>query len=1239
MDQDREKQPVAGEEETEDRVKAMQARAMRLLHALNQAAMAIERALTPEAIFSSLAEELSKLAFHCVVFVKEQVEEGQIRLIPRYMSYESAAVKAAEKLAGLKAETFAIPVDALPMLALAVRERQAVFSENVENTARLLLPPPLKRFARQIVSLLGAPKSINVPLVVDDDVIGVLSVQAEDLVASDIPTISALANQVATAWRRAQLFEQAQQEIAERVRIEAALRESEERFRNVFQNSPMGIYRTTPNGHILMANPALVAMLGYASCEELAQRNLESEGYHPSYPRSDFKRRVERAGDVVRIESAWTRKDGSTLFVREHARAIRDEQGNVLYYEGTVEDVTERVQIETTRARADRLLESLNRAALAMEKALTPGEIFDVLAQELRKLGLSSMVLLLGESNDTLSVKYVSLDNAALRAAEQLVGLKRETFSIPVGNVDAYREVIRGRHAVFIADGEEPMRQVLPAPARKFAGQLVRITELWSAIAAPLIVEDEVIGLLSVHSDDLTEDDAPTMEAFAHQVAAAWHKAQLLQQARQEIVERKQVEKALRESQELLHSVIETDPNCVFVKDKIGTYILANKAIAELYGTTPDRMVGRTDLDFADAFRLSPDEAEQFIADDREVIATKRPRFVPEESFSLPDGTTRWFQTTKVPLALRDDPDCMLGVAVDITERKRAEEEREWLMEQIQEQAQQVRQIISTVPEGVLLMDTDTPGAADVDRGRSPLQRRHSDGAPSPPQRRHSDGAPSGRRSGSTPAASGRVLLANPAAEDYLGILSGAAVGDTLTHLGDRPLAELLTSPPQGLWHEVAAQNCRFEVIARSIETGPRPGTWVLVLRDVTRERVIEQRSRQQERLATVGQLAAGIAHDFNNIMATIVLYAQMSARDKQLPARHRERMATINQQAKHATRLIQQILDFSRRSVLEQQPLDLSPLLKEQVKLLERTLPENIRIRLAYGTDEYTINADPTSIQQVMMNLALNARDAMPQGGDLRIGLNRIHVEGPKSAPLPELAANCPNSTGEWVQLTVSDTGTGIPPDVRPHIFDPFFTTKAPGAGTGLGLAQVYGIVAQHEGHIHVESQVAAHSDEDGGTTFTIYMPALPVHPTEPLPHELPPLPSGQGETILVVEDNASTRRALVDSLELLNYRVVEATNGQEALAIIEQGGDEIALVLSDVVMPIMGGIALLHALRERGAEVGVVMLTGHPMEKEMDSLRACGMIDWAPKPPSLERLAEVVADGLDQRGTKDSR
>ena len=380
--------------------------------------------------------------------------------------------------------------------------------------------------------------------------------------------------------------------------------------------------------------------------------------------------------------------------------------------------------------------------------------------------------------------------------------------------------------------------------------------------------------------------------------------------------------------------------------------------------------------------------------------------------------------------------------------------------------------------------------------------------------------------------------------------------------------------------------------------------------RDVTQIKQTEQQLRQQDRLAAIGQLAAGIAHDFNNIMAVIVLYAQTSLLTETLPIKVQERLGTIVQQAQRATDLIQQILDFSRRTVLERRPLSLIPLLKEQVKLLDRTMPENINIRLRYGEEDYSINADPTRIQQAIMNLMLNARDSMPEGGNCEINLQRLLVNSEATAPVANMHA------GMWVQLSIADTGIGIPDDVLPHLFEPFFTTKAPGKGTGLGLAQVYGIVRQHEGHVDVQTRLGQ------GTTFTIYIPALKE--PEPSFDTMSPIKiaRGNGETLLVVEDNYAAREALLYSLELLDYRTIAAQNGLDALLMFEELGDEIKLIISDVVMPEMGGITLIKELRKKGVHIPVVMLTGHPME-DLSKVKIEENVVWVHKPPQLTQLS----------------
>ena len=640
-----------------------------------------------------------------------------------------------------------------------------------------------------------------------------------------------------------------------------------------------------------------------------------------------------------------------------------------------------------------------------------------------------------------------------------------------------------------------------------------------------------------------------------------------------DITERQQAEEALRATESLQRTVIESLDEALHLIDTELCIRLFNRKLEEWSGQLglETGIVGRH---IQDTF---PFLSDTVISQYQQVFKTGEPLITQERTTF--DNRAIITETRKVPVKTGEKVTGVLTVMADITERVQAAEERELLLAQIREQAQQMQETIATVPEGVLLLDTAQ-----------------------------------------------RVILANPVAEGDLVVLADAKVGDILTRLGDHPLAELLTSPPtKGLWHEVLVPGSVgdrperiFEVLARPIEVGPTAGGWVLVIRDVTQEREIQRRTQQQERLVALGQLAAGVAHDFNNIMTTILLYTQMSLNAPDLPTQTRQRLETVSRQAYRATDLVQQILDFSRRAVLERRPMDLTSFLKEAVKLLERIVPESIKIRLTYGADEYTVHADPTRLQQAIMNLALNARDTMPEGGELRIELERVQVKSHKEPPLPEMAA------GEWVQIRVTDTGNGIPPNVLPHIFEPFFTTKEVGQGTGLGLAQVYGIVKQHGGHIDVSTEVGA------GSTFTLYLPALLASPPEVAVLETPTYVQGQGETVLVVEDNAALREALTDTLEVLNYQVLKAADGREALNILEQRAEEVALVLSDLVMPEMGGQALFHAMRQRGLTLPVVMLSGHPMEHELEELQAQGLAGWMLKPPDLEQLSQLLARAL---------
>jgi PAS domain S-box-containing protein len=375
----------------------------------------------------------------------------------------------------------------------------------------------------------------------------------------------------------------------------------------------------------------------------------------------------------------------------------------------------------------------------------------------------------------------------------------------------------------------------------------------------------------------------------------------------------------------------------------------------------------------------------------------------------------------------------------------------------------------------------------------------------------------------------------------------------------------------------------------------------------------------QQARLAAVGQLAAGIAHDFNNILTGILGYAELMELSGDTPAALKPMLQQIITSGQRAAQLVSQLLDFSRKSIHQPKQFDLAPVIREVLKFLERTLPENIRLELDLEPGGYLLAADPNQLQNVLTNLAVNARDAMPTGGKLKIGLARFELAG------AETCAACGRPVaGEWLGLTVTDTGHGIPAAVLPHIFEPFYTTKAVGQGSGLGLSQVYGIVLQHAGHLTVQSRVGQ------GTTITLYFPPVSSQNEKPAKKAAPAISKGHGETILLVEDEPSVLKVTKAMLEHLNYQVVTALNGRAALTAYQAHQADIALVLSDLMMPDMAGEELFHRLKAQNPGLKMVLISGYLLEEKGAALLKQGITAWVQKPLSFEQLAQVVSQAL---------
>ncbi len=379
-----------------------------------------------------------------------------------------------------------------------------------------------------------------------------------------------------------------------------------------------------------------------------------------------------------------------------------------------------------------------------------------------------------------------------------------------------------------------------------------------------------------------------------------------------------------------------------------------------------------------------------------------------------------------------------------------------------------------------------------------------------------------------------------------------------------------------------------------------------------------QQRLQAAEKLEAVGQLAGGVAHDFNNMLSIILCGAEVAETSD--PEEIGEHLEEIKEAARRAQRLTRQLLAFARKQVLQTQPLDLNETVYSLTELLRRTMGSAIELDIDLPAERFTVDADPSQVEQILLNLCVNARDAMPRGGRLQIACRRRawRYLSPKAKQQLE--------RGNYLQLRVTDTGTGIDQDIVDHVFEPFITTKAPGEGTGLGLATVYGIVKQSRGHIDLESSPG------NGTTFYIY---LPEHESAPRMidegrRQEGPAPHGT-ETILLVEDEPMLRRLVQRTLEDLGYRVLVALDPHHAIELCFDMGQQIDLLLSDVVMPGMDGRSLVIEARRLRPGLKALLTSGYSAGLAEEGVNA--NFDFLPKPVTRDALAAKIREVLSRR------
>lgn len=475
----------------------------------------------------------------------------------------------------------------------------------------------------------------------------------------------------------------------------------------------------------------------------------------------------------------------------------------------------------------------------------------------------------------------------------------------------------------------------------------------------------------------------------------------------------------------------------------------------------------------------------------------------------------------------------------------------------------------------------------------------------------------------------GRVLFWNKGAERIYGWKAEEALGHSAQELLDKMPdgyeAAVKAVLKAGEWTgelekrnragEAITLDCRWTLVRD--EQG-QPISVLCIETNATEKKKLETQLLRSQRMESIGTLAGGIAHDLNNVLAPIMVSIQMlreNARDTETA----KVLGILEKSAERGAELIKQVLVFGRGIQGQRVEVNLTRLIRELQVIVREVFPKNIEFEFRIGRKSADVIGDPTQLHQVFLNLCVNARDAMPHGGKLTVGVdNAILTEA-------DVLANPDARIGPQVVVSIADNGTGIPPAIRERIFEPFFTTKGPGKGTGLGLSTVLGIVRSHGGFITVASELGR------GSTFKVYLPANEsANVSDSTALQSSGLPRGNGELILLVDDEESVRSVVQITLELSGYRVITAINGAEALTLYTEQPNEISLVLTDMSMPVMDGLALIRALKKLNPDVRIIASSGYGSDSTTAEARNAGIRQFISKPYTAEALVETIHQEL---------
>jgi len=629
------------------------------------------------------------------------------------------------------------------------------------------------------------------------------------------------------------------------------------------------------------------------------------------------------------------------------------------------------------------------------------------------------------------------------------------------------------------------------------------------------------------------------------------------------LLERQQAEVFLKESELRFRSLNESSPVGVFQTDLDGKCLYTNTCWQEIAGLTLEESLGDGWMK-----TIHPDDRQMVVEEWHRSVQEKR-EFFQEFRFLTPQGGVRWVYARSAAIYSATGKILgYVGTDEDITERKRSEQ-------QILEQAN----LLNVVSDAIFVCDR-----------------------------------------------SNHIIFWNQGAERLYGWKALEALGQNARELVGLDFERdwdtawetvLKTGEWQGELHKVTKVGKTVIVTSRWTlvrdESG-QPKSILTVDTDITEKKQLEQQSLRNQRLESVGTLANGIAHDLNNILTPILAISQLlPLKFPKLDEQTQDLLKMLETSTKRGAALVNQVLTFTRGVEGKLVPLQVNYLLLETQKIAKQTFPKSISFRVDLPQDLWLISGDATQIHQVLMNLCVNARDAMPHGGTLTLSATNLwltDIQKPPDAP-----------AGAYIAITVADTGTGMPPEIVARIFDPFYTTKEIGKGTGLGLSTTIGILKSHKGFINVSSDV------DKGTEFKVFLPAIDTMTMEPVKETV--FRSIDQKLILVVDDEAPIRSVTQAMLEAHHYTVFTASDGREAIALYAEHNDKINLVLLDMMMPSMDGQTTIRALKRIDSEVNIIAVSGLCSNKEI-ALKA-GAKGFLQKPYTNQDLVELI-DQLDR-------